>query len=129
MINFNRIFEDKDTKNLRKQIQEAGEYLNKEIDKSIVKQLLLQVLEKGYLPILDYPVRITPHTLPMHYSKQRDHQINIHSPIPKVRLLSKREYEDRPILKDAGEREEQEPRPSFDELLADVKRRVEKLDF
>lgn len=126
-MNFNKIFDDKDSQNLHKQIREAQTYIHKELDKSIMKQLILRIMEKGYLPVLEYPVRLTQYAMPMHYSRQQDHQINIHTPIPNVRLYTKQEYEDIPILKDPNEEMEEKPRIGFDELLEDMKQRVEKL--
>lgn len=128
-MRFNKIFDDKDSQNLRKQIREAQTYIHKELDKSIMKQLILRIMEKGYLPVLEYPVRLELHTMPMHYSKQQDHQITIHTPIPNVRLYTKQEYEDIPILKGPDEETEEKTRIEFDELLEDMKQRVEKLAF
>ena len=128
-MNINNVFDDKESKNLRKQIREVQTYIHKELDKSITKQLILRIIEKDYLPILDYTVQMTPNTLPMSYSKKGNYQINIHTPIPHVRLYTRQEYEDTPILKDADEIEELEPRPSFDEVLEDMKQRIDLLDF
>ena len=115
-MKINEVFKDKISQSLWKQIQNAQEYLFKELDKNITKQLILRIVEKGYLPVLEYPLRENPFIFPMNYSEQRDQQINIHTPIPTLKLYSKNDY---PKTFDSL---------TFDKLLEDFKQRVEKID-
>ena len=90
-MRINKIFDDSATKSLQKQITEASLYLHEKLEKNITKQLLQRILERGYLPILEYPER-QQLVMPMSYSQQKDKQINIHTPIPKLILFTKEEY-------------------------------------
>ena len=113
-----KIFDDKDSELLYKQINDAQSYLYKELDKSITRQLLLKIAERGLLPVLSYPVRENQYISPMSYSKQYDKQINIHTPIPQLELYTDGEYLEK---FDAAPMEHHI-------LLKAFKERVEKLD-
>ena len=121
MMKMNKIFDDEASESLRKQIREVNIYLHKELDKEIIKQLLLKALERNLLPILEYPER--EQVLPMHYSKKRGYQINIHLPIPKLVLYSVEEFIDR---KKVVPSKKEEQRSEFTKMVSDMKERVEK---
>lgn len=87
-----KIFEDDTSKQLWKQIRDAQIYIHKELDKEITKQLILRVIDMDLLPVLIYPEREPSGVMPMHYSKKKDYQINIHTPIPKLQLFSVDQY-------------------------------------
>ena len=83
----NKLFEDELSQQLRKQVSEVSSYINQELDKRIVKQLLLRLLDKKLLPILIYPEREQPNIMPMWYSSG-PRQLTIHTPVPEVKLLT-----------------------------------------
>ena len=85
-MKINKLFNDELTKQLNKQIREVNSYLYKKLEKQVVKQLLLKVLEKKLLPILFYPIR-EQGIMPMWYS-QGETQVNIHVPVPELKLLT-----------------------------------------
>jgi len=90
-MEFKKIFTDKDSENLYKQMREAQEYISNELEKHISKELMLRVLEKNLLPILVYPDRSTEGAMPIWYSKEK-HQINVHTPKPEIKLLTVDEW-------------------------------------
>jgi len=116
-MKFNKVFDDEVSKSLYKQIHKVSTYIHEQLEKSVTKQLLLRVLERNLLPILVYPER-EPMVMPMSYSQQRDRQVNIHSPIPELKLLNVREYCE--LFDDGLE--------SFHNQIYQMKQRVEKLD-
>ena len=129
---FRKIFDDKTSKDLYKQIRETQTYLYKELDKSITKKLILRVLEMDLLPVLVYPEREL-NIMPMHYSRIRDEQVNIHTPIPDVRLFTLEEWCTVPKVMDRTRypdlsvwRKEQEE--DFKIALKHMKEMVTKLD-
>ena len=90
-MEFNKIFDDTDSDNLYKQIRDAQNYIHKELEKHISKELLLRILEKDLLPLLVYPDKITENAMPMWYSQGKA-QIDIHTPKPDVKLLTVKEW-------------------------------------
>ena len=117
-MEFRKIFDDTKSEQLYKQIHDAQTYIYTELEKSISKKLILQVLEKKLLPVLIYP-ETDNNSMPMWYSRNRDHQVNIHTPVPEVRILTVKEWVE---FTGVGSPD------SFYELIEDMKRRVEKID-
>jgi hypothetical protein len=83
----NTLFEDDLSEQLRKQVFEVSNYINQELDKRIIKQLFLRLLDKKLLPILVYPEREQRNVMPMWYSSG-PREVTIHTPVPEVRILT-----------------------------------------
>ena len=117
-MEFKKIFDDKDSQSLYKQIQDTQTYIYGELEKHISKELMLRVLEKNLLPVLVYPKKSTEGVMPMWYSKG-PREINIHTPKPEVKLLNVDEWT---TFTGVGGPE------SFYEMIVTTMDRVKKLD-
>ena len=85
-MEFRKIFTDKDSEGLYKQLRGVNEYISKELEKHISKELMLRILERNLLPVLVYQDKREEGIMPMWYSKG-PREINIHTPKPEVKLL------------------------------------------
>ena len=116
--NFHELL-DNSGKDFREQIQNAAEHVAEKLDKNVMKQLLLRVLEKGFLPVLEYP---NPEFDNFRVRGLGTDNIGFLTPVPVVRLYNKQEYENRKhVVNDLDNLADGTP---FEELLANMKEKL-----
>ncbi len=101
-MNTRSLFKDKYSEMFLEQIQKAQYKVHSFLDKEIVAQLILLLIEKGFIPVLKYSSEQVG-TLPLAYSYKRGRSMSVNIPVPIVVLWTVENFEDEDKFEKAKE--------------------------